>query len=57
VDMGHYFYHHFFSWGLLEEKITKSLNKSFLERLSPFFIISLIAYMLGAAFKDFWWRK
>ena len=46
-----------FSWGRLEEKIVRSLNESFLERLLPFFILSLVAYMLGAAFRDFWWKK
>jgi hypothetical protein len=47
----------FFAYGLLESKIVENQGAGLSSRLGPFFAIAIISYLLGAAWKEMWWKR
>jgi hypothetical protein len=45
----------FISWGLLENYIRENTEAGIIGSVSPFFVMVFFSYLLGAAFRNFWW--
>lgn len=45
----------FFAWGIFEGVI-KSTEVSFFDGVAAFSVTSIVAYLLGATWRSFWWK-